>query len=99
MDLTNLEIPALSIRDFVAETKGMTLNEFILKSETLKKQLLELPYHEGEELYSLYCSIEDLTAFIRKVNWELMGNCPTSAVEGFQKEHDEIIMRYFPNRK
>ena len=99
MDFTKLEIPALSIRDFVAATREMVLDDFIAKSENLKLQLLELPYHEGEELYPLYCAIEDLVAFIRKVNWELTGHCPTGSVEGFQKEHNEIVNRYFPDRK
>ena len=96
MDFSHLEIQALSIRDFVAVTKDMSLDELIDKGEKFKQQLKELPCCEGEILYPLSAEIDNLIAFVGKVIWRLRGNIYPAGAQDYGKDYLDVVRRYIP---
>ena len=95
-----LPIKALSIRDFVFETKGLSKEELITKADLLKLVLKELPTGKDKTYYPIGCEVEALIDFIHKIVWRLTQNkFPGGFDESYKSQYLEVIRRYFPNEK
>lgn len=95
-----LPIQALSIRDFVFETKGLSKDELITKADLLKLVLKEIPTGMDEAYYPIGCEVEALIDFIHKIVWRLTQNqFPGNFDNSYKSQYLEVIRRYFPNEE
>lgn len=89
---------AVSVLDFVAETEGMSEQEFIVFAESLKLKLKQLVWDEWENINPIMAEVDHLIDFIRKVCWCLYyqrypGGLQDYDVPLFKK----IMARYYPD--
>lgn len=95
-----LPIKALSIRDFVFETKGLSKDGLITKTDLLKLVLKELPTGKDEAYYLIGCEVEALIDYIHKIVWRLtQNNFPGGFDESYKSQYLEVICRYFHNEE